>query len=124
MVIGPVRCAAGLPSISIAICSGVTRADGSAAGRPLTRTRPARISARASDRLASPSFESARSSETLAVVAKLKRDAKILRAERIHRALEIVFRRRADAHLLALNRRLDLLELQVLEVLDDLSSGF
>jgi hypothetical protein len=68
----------------------VTRLAGSIAVRPFTVTRPARISARASDRLANPSFDSARSKETLAIVAKLERDAEILRAQRLHRALQIV----------------------------------
>ena len=86
----------------------MTRLAGSMTFLPFTVTRPARISARASDRLAKPSLDSARSSETvprrqaelavarspreapLAVVAKLERDAEILGAQRLHRVLQIV----------------------------------
>jgi hypothetical protein len=50
--------------MAIVIRSGVTRLAGSIAFRPSTVTRPARISARASDRLATPSFDSARSNDT------------------------------------------------------------
>src|SRR5688572_14640437 len=121
--------------MATAIVSGVTRVAGSMMVLPLTETRPAAISARASDRLARASFDSARSSETspdaperrvlrreggLPVVAKLQRDAEIFRSQRLHGALQIVFRRRADAHLIALDRGLHLLQLEILQVFDDL----
>src|SRR5688500_11516798 len=103
--------------------SGTMRALGLVATVPFAVTRPARISACACARLASPSFERARSSDTpcflagppaafrarprpvLTVVAELERDTEILRAQRLHRVLEFVFRRRAHAHLVGLDRR-------------------
>src|SRR5688500_9232963 len=107
------------------IVSGVTRRAGSVMVLPSIVTRPAAISSRASDRLAKPSFDSGRASVTpplgvraaasrrsfraesdLPVVAKLQRDSEILCSQRLHRALEIVLRRRAYAHLIALDRRL------------------
>src|SRR5215510_9660014 len=60
----------------------------------------------------------------LPVVAELKRDAEVVLAQRAHRGLQFVFRRRAHAHLIGLNRRLHLLQLLVLDELDDLARGF
>ena len=57
----------------------------------------------------------------LPVVAELQRDAEIVVAQRLHRLLQVVLRRRADAHLIGLDRRLDLLQLLVLDELDDLA---
>src|SRR5690349_12281867 len=102
------------------------RASGLVAILPSTVTRPAAISSRACDRLARPSFDSARSRATvpLAVVAKLEGDSEVLRAERLHGRLQIVLRGRADAHLVGLDRRLDLLQLRILQILDDVLGGF
>src|SRR5688572_5329149 len=109
---GSVARAGARPSILIESCSGVTRRVGSVTVLPLTVTRPAAISSRASERLAKPSFDSARANDTpppgvraaasrrsfraeadLPVVAKLQCDSEIFRSQRLHRALQIVFRR-------------------------------
>src|SRR6187397_2798021 len=106
--------------MAIATRSGTTRVDAFVTTCPSMATRPWTISARASERLASPSFDSARSSETvaLAVVAKLEGDSEVLRAQRLHGVLQGVLRCRRDAHLFALDRGLGL-EFQLLQVLDD-----
>src|SRR5689334_6034138 len=115
--------------------SGTMRSVGLVIVRSSMLTRPSRIKARAALRLVSPSFDKARSSDTppcfagrrrdggLPVVAKLERDPKIFRAQRLHRVLQFVLRRRADAHLLALDRALHFF-LRVFQVLDDVLGGF
>src|SRR3989304_367976 len=57
----------------------------------------------------------------LPAVAELQRHAEILLAEQPHHRLQLVLRRRADAELVALDRRLDLLQLPVLQELHDLT---
>src|SRR5262245_11162269 len=86
------------PSMAMARRSGTTRVEASVTRLPSTVTRPSLMSARASDRLASPSLDSARSRETvfllsvflLAVVAKLEGDSEVPGAQGLHRALQIV----------------------------------
>src|SRR5262245_35879388 len=60
----------------------------------------------------------------LAVIAELERNTEIVLAQMPHRLLELVLRRRADAHLIGLDRGLDLLQLEVFDVFDDLASRF
>src|SRR5512134_2144087 len=55
------------------------------------------------------------------VVAELQRHAEIGFPEQAHHFLELVPRRGCDAKLIALDARLDLLELAVLEELDDVA---
>ena len=50
-----------------------------------------------------------------AIIAELELHAEIALSQQRHRVLQIVFRRRRDAHLIALNRRLNLLQLRVLD---------
>ena len=47
----------------------------------------------------------------LPVVAELQRDAEVVLAQRLHGGLQLVLRRRADADLIGLNRRLHFLQL-------------
>src|SRR5690242_540153 len=62
-------------------------------------------------------------SSPLAVVAELQLDAEVLLAEQRHGRLQLVFRRRRDAHLISLDRRLDFLQLRVLDGRRDLLGG-
>src|SRR5687767_3848931 len=117
MVIGDGR-AFVAPSMTIRMRSGTTALAGLVTTVPSIETRPPRISARASVRLASPSFEIARSSGTWplrAVIAKLEGDPEIFRPQRRHRGLQFVFRRRRDAQLVGLNLGLHLLHLEILQ---------
>src|SRR5437764_1220280 len=59
-----------------------------------------------------------------AVVAELQGDTEVVLAELPHRFLKFVLRRRADPHLIRLDRGLDFLELAILDELDDLARRF
>src|SRR4030095_5724330 len=55
------------------------------------------------------------------IVAEPPRDAEILLAQLSHRFLKVVARRRRDAQLIALNRRLHFLQLGILQELHDIA---
>ena len=56
-----------------------------------------------------------------AIVAELERDAEVLLPQHAHDFLQVVFRRRGDAQLIALDGRLYLLQLGVFDELDDVA---
>src|SRR5262245_11032575 len=58
------------------------------------------------------------------IVAELQCDAEVLFSQQTHHFLQIVSGPRADAQLIALNRRLDLLQLRILDELDDVPRLF
>src|SRR5262245_6459470 len=59
----------------------------------------------------------------LSVVAELEGDAEVVLAQHADGVLELVLRRRTDAHLIRLDRGLHFLQFPVFDELDDLAGG-
>ncbi len=96
----------------------VVRADPEDRSGEHQRSRRGRIRKRRSEK------REVRSEVELAVVAEAERDAEVVIAQQAHRVLQLVLRRRADAHLIGLDVGLHLLQLLVLQVFHDLFRRF
>src|SRR4029079_2243426 len=68
-------------------------------------------------------WEEKKEKRELPVVAELKGDAEVVLAQGVHRDLQFVLRRRRDADLIGLNRRLHFLQFLVLAELHDFARG-